>query len=137
MDWAAPGRVTVAGGFGLTVLTARSRQPAQPLSERVFMCLYRAGRRGIVREAEGSKRCYPEGPRKGPGQNAENRTFANVEAGGSSPLTSTRSEVINENRRPQNRGLRHLTAFSFDPAFSASFPKRKRPVRTMGQGRCE
>jgi hypothetical protein len=41
VDWAAPERVTVAGGFGLTVLTARSRQPAQPLSERVFMCLYR------------------------------------------------------------------------------------------------
>jgi hypothetical protein len=53
------------------------------VSLRVFTCLYVSLRVFTVREGEGSrgnlrgsKRRYQESPRKGPGQNAENPTFA-------------------------------------------------------------
>ena len=53
-----------------------------------------------MREPEGIETPLPGSLRKGPGQNAENHTFAIVEVGGSSPLTSTTT-------KGQVRGLVH------------------------------
>jgi len=60
--------------------------------ERVFTCLYRAGRGGFVREPEVITTPLPGKSSERPGQNAENRT-SQCRGRGSNPITSTRSPV--------------------------------------------
>ena len=64
--------------------------PSPPSTQfgRVFTCLYREGRRGIVREPEGIETPPPGKSWKARSKHRE-PDIRNVEVGGSSPLTST------------------------------------------------
>ena len=67
------------------------RRASTGLPERVFTCLYREGRRGIVREPEGVETPPPGKSSERPRSKHREPDIRNVEAEGSSPFTSTKS----------------------------------------------